>query len=285
MSKSAVPGPIGEILERLVPEIQKASGIPAEGLQRAAFEARVGKILEGEEVYVLYADVLGFKAQLEADPADLETRLERALLQVNFALQARIPGGVRKYPDGKTEQDPIVGLTAVNPASIFSDSIFVVSHGSTLEGLRQIAHMASTAFFHFFSEELPLRGAIAKGSVWWNRNTDVRLGPGITTAYELAEKLDVLGVAIAPGIELPENADDSVPFAIKGDDPQPATTPLGVPLQLSRNSLPMCYPRNFLEQFDGFAAKPENRATEKLRRRYETSRPVMEAMSAEPVPA
>jgi len=285
MSESAISTPLGEILASLAPQMAKGLQINPAELQQAAHEAVTGKILQGDEVYVLYADVLGFRAQLQTDAAQLEKRLENALTQTNFGILARVPGGFRIHPDGRKEQMPIVGLTQLNPASIFSDSLFLVSHDDSDESLRQIAHAANTAFVNFFGESLPLRGAIAKGKVWWNRNTDVRLGTGITRAYDLAEGLDCVGIAIDAELPHPANSIGPVPFPAKGKTTGPLTEDLRVPLQLGRNSLPMAFRRDLVDAFREFLKRPENTASPKLRARYSNSLPIIEAMARDPVSA
>ena len=101
MSESAISTPLGEILASLAPQMAKGLQINPAELQQAAHEAVTGKILQGDEVYVLYADVLGFRAQLQTDAAQLEKRLENALTQTNFGILARVPGGFRIHPDGR----------------------------------------------------------------------------------------------------------------------------------------------------------------------------------------
>jgi hypothetical protein len=284
MSESAIPAPLGDILASLSPQMAKALQIDPAELQKAAHEAITGKILQGDEVYVLYADVLGFRALLQTDAAQLEKRLENALILTNFAILARVPGGVPIHSDGRKEQMPIVGLTQLNPASIFSDSLFVVSYDDSDESLRQIAHAANTAFVHFFGEALPLRGAIAKGKVWWNRNTDVRLGNGITRAYDLAEGLDCVGIAIGAELPHPANSVGPVPFPAK-EIAGVLTKDLRVPLQLGRNSLPMAFRRDLVDAFRAFSRRPENTASPELRARYSNSLPIIEAMARDPVSA
>lgn len=285
MSDSAIRAPLGEIMAKLAPQLAQRSLLPAEGLEEACRDAAVGTILAGDESYVLYADVLGFRKQLNTDPVDLEKRLETALLLTNSAIMSRTPGLVTTYPDGTTAQEPIVGLTMVNPAAVFSDSIFIVARNSSPEALRQLVHIASVAFVNFFSNGLPLRGAIAKGRTWWNRNTDVRLGPGITRAFDLAESLDSVGIAIDANIDPPSNASRPIKIPLKSPPWLMKYATLPTPLQLQRNSLSMAHNPSLFAQFRNFSTRPENAMNRVLRRRYKRSLPVIEAMSADPVSA
>lgn len=265
--------------------VAEGSQFPPDELTREAMRALTGKVLTGEKTYVLYADVLGFKQKLERDPALLDRQLETALIQTNFSILARIPGGRCRMADGTTIRNPIVGLSQLNPASVFSDSVFVVTHDDSPESLRQLAHVASTMFVHFFSQELPLRGAISSGGVWWNRNTDVRLGPGIKRAYELAESLDCIGIALQEDLDPPENSAGPVNFAIKTTTGPSVPRSLRIPLQLERDSLPMAFRPDLAAAFAQFADKQENRRTPALCTRYKQSMPIIEVMAGRPVRA
>nr|WP_298716177.1 hypothetical protein [uncultured Steroidobacter sp.] len=284
MSDHALSRPLAEKLAALPP----IPGFTLEQhatLRQALALASVGQVLRGQNAFVLYADVLGFRARLMKDAATLEAQLETALLQTNFAILARIHGAVSHHDDGTSTQGPIVGLDKLNPASIFSDSIFVVSHDDSDESLRQICHLASAMFVFFFCQDLPLRGAISHGSVWWNRNTDVRLGEGIRRAYELAESLDCVGVALDAGITPPENSSAEVAFVSKVVERSEDKCLLRVPLQLQRNSLPMGYRADLVSAFERFAERPENRSSAALRSRYNNSIPIIRAMAQQPVSA
>lgn len=281
MSNKALDSHAGEILERLVPDLAHQLDSDPETIRRAAQEAYRGKVLEGNEVYVFYADVLGFKAQLEADARDLEARLETALTRLNFELLARLPSKAVAPIHPAYDNESVVGLTKLNPAAIFSDSIFVVSKDNSDESKRQIAHMANNAFLTFFGESLPLRGAIAKGAVWWNRNTDVRLGPGITKAYEFAESLDCVGILLCDDFTPPENSSAPVVVRMKGNEARTAN--LRVPLQLGRNGIAGSLRGDLIELFDAFAARPGNGKDPEIRARYTNSRAIVVALGGNPV--
>jgi hypothetical protein len=72
----------------------------------------------------------------------------------------------------------------------------------------------------------PVRGSIAHGRVWWDLDAGVFLGEGITRAYDLAESLSVIGIAIAPDLDHAECMSRPVPFALKRAPPAMLRIPL-----------------------------------------------------------
>lgn len=280
MSRNAMSKPVGEIMASQAPNLASQLGTDPNALGEAARQAAEGKILAGENAFVLYADVVGFKEQLLADPEDVERRIETAVTRLNFELMSRVPSYYVAPRHPAFDHSGWAGLTRLNPMTVFSDSMFAVTHDDSPESKRQIAHFANNMFLRFLREGLPIRGAIASGAVWWNRNTDVRLGPAITRAVSFADSLDCIGIVLDDTLPPPENASPSIEVALKNSSP---SIMCHVPLQLVRAGLAGCLDGDAMQLFEKLAQEAAKTGRLDLRQRYLNSKFVVEALTGGPI--
>lgn len=154
---------------------------------RTVFRPRHSNPIEGVGAYVLYFDILGFRAALKRDDAALA------------AAYRGIMGVLDKIRRMDLELDDALGTTTkgfrnVQHMVVFSDSGFVFIQDETEESYRELCAFANLTFRDCLNRKLPIRGAIAAGRVWSYPDEGIFLGEGVNRAYELAESIEAVGI-------------------------------------------------------------------------------------------
>lgn|GEM_PF-3108487 len=127
------------------------------------------------EQFVLVADVLGFSAIMRNVPGELRSkRLDDWLGAINRSI----------LPDQRRQ--------------VVSDTVFVTAATSE-DGLRGLIQTARHLLEQGVVNNLPIRGAIARGDVDWQ--SDALWGPGVVEAYSLGQSTEWLGVVLAESTE------------------------------------------------------------------------------------
>jgi hypothetical protein len=123
-------------------------------------------------------------------------------------------------------------------------------------------------------QRLPLRGAISRGVVWSNESIQVRMGPGITAAYDLAESLDVLGIALDPNLGEPKLSVGPFHFPLKNG----GRTLLRIPVQGAEVGIASHLNTDLAKILDEMQANlPENDPM--LAARYRNSQQIVQGMA------
>ena len=163
-------------------------------------------------MYVLYADIMGFK--------------ERVMRTKHQELEEELEGLKNKFDKWIK---PFLDNVETFKVSMFSDSILIVDE-NTREGFNRISkaglglmHVALTASF-------PLKGAIAKGLFSYKEDKQLFFGRALVDAYLLQEQIHYYGIVAHNSIEkdIEEHAkgwlvknkkkgDNS--YILKGDNP------------------------------------------------------------------
>lgn len=232
--------------------------------------SRQAERIHGARVYVLYLDVLGFKAQVERQPAHIFDVMAGARrLAIQMAEHRHI---------SHTDTGPRMnGFTRMNPPVTFSDSIFACTRDDSPMALQQLCHYGNTVFRHLLLKGLVGRGALSAGPVYWDDHAGVHLGKGISQAYELAEGLDCIGIAVDPGIEsvAPNSMLGPFPFRTKSGGTVSLHAPgVDASLGLSVGSVSDCY--------DALATKARAEGKLHVVAKYESSRDLVHAMVSGP---
>lgn len=177
-----------------------------ETLQRAAAADLATRIQDqecrGTETFVCYMDTEGFRSKVRANPAELFGQL----VGVRRRLLSSMTTGVVTYTSGtKTSyvHEPAIDLLW---PMVFSDSWFMSTRSGAEEDFERICIAAALLFVELAKIGLPAKGAISSGSTWWSWHEQTVLGEGVTRAYELAEGIDVFGIAVDPRIGCDEGS-------------------------------------------------------------------------------
>lgn len=158
-------------------------------------------ILEGQNCFVCYLDLDGFKHRVMEQPEQIYASYQRqreSLLSTFFHVEA--------FGSAGSDDVQLRHLDKLLWPYMFSDSWFFASIDSTPESLRQISAAAAGIMMRCWEIGFPARGGIGGGALWWNPKDQIILGPAIVNAYSVAELLDCFGVSIHP--ELSNRAED-----------------------------------------------------------------------------
>jgi hypothetical protein len=171
---------------------------------------------DAKDRYVGYFDILGFKKALQSLGAPkLASLYQDAIEEAKAAMHGKFDLVMMGQKVGEVEW-----FEEIEHIVAFSDSIFVFSHHDAPPSLDVLCQFANTIFKMFLVRNLPLRGAIAHGEVVLRPESSLFLGQGIVAAYELAESIDALGVALCP--ELPQepptfaSTQHDIPIKVRG---------------------------------------------------------------------
>lgn len=172
-----------------------------EGIRRSAGEDLSRRLRDqecfGAETFVCYMDTEGFRRRVQSDPAGLYSQL----VEVRRILLSSMTSVVVSYTTGtKTSHihEPSVDLLW---PMVFSDSWFMSTRSDSAEDLERLCTASALLFVELAKIGLPAKGAISHGQTWWSWHQQTVLGDGITKAYELAESLDVFGIALDPATQ------------------------------------------------------------------------------------
>jgi hypothetical protein len=190
-----------------------------------------GASLAGTEVFAAYFDILGFREAMKSDAGKLYETYKEATHETREAIR---PTGARsrKGPDGKWQVE-IVGYHKLNPPVTFSDATFIVSTDASLRSFREICHVSNRFFLQMLAREFPIRGAISKGTAFWDIERGLFLGEALTSAYEFGEQMDVVGMCVHPMAQIAVEAEitDEVSLPVEVAFHGGRRVRLGVPLQ------------------------------------------------------
>ena len=178
------------------PRARSLGGAVWDLMRRATSEVEEVKrrqTLAGDNCFVCYLDVDGFRVRARQDPARLfeeYLKLRRYMLASFFQASSSAQGDYIEIE----HTDKLLWPYA------FSDSWFFASVDDSEAALRQMSTAAAGIFMRFLEIDLPARGAIAQGQVWWDPQNQTCLGPAIIDAYLTGDELGVFGIALQPGL-------------------------------------------------------------------------------------
>jgi hypothetical protein len=130
--------------------------------------------------FVAFLDILGFSSLVLSEQTG--NRLQGYLA----ALQASV--------DAKDKTTPVNYV-------VFSDSIILTVEDDTIEGLKKIARSCSRLFANVLEHDIPLRGAISRGSFVYQELAKGGVfiaGRAVVEAYSFESKQDWVGIMLAP---------------------------------------------------------------------------------------
>lgn len=130
--------------------------------------------------YVLFMDIMGFKDRVTRTSHDKLYQILKDFVGRNDQLRPLL----RDKDGGELAR-----------MSQFSDSIIVVSKDDTKQSLHRIAKAAVVLMHNALEVGLPIKGAIAKGRITFDKDKGIYFGLPIVDAYLLEEELKFYGVA------------------------------------------------------------------------------------------
>lgn len=146
---------------------------------------------------VCYLDVLGFRQKIETMSLyELSEKYRSFIQAANLFMKplAKTSSLPTLFPEHVPGQPYCTG-------HIFSDSMIFAAHSETANSSRELLYyvwrLMQTSLFH----GLPMRGAIACDEMYINQNEGAWLGRALTSAYDLEQKQNWVGVAIDPSVE------------------------------------------------------------------------------------
>lgn len=135
------------------------------------------------EMYVLYADIMGFKERvIRTEHKDLEKELEE--------LKSKL--------DGKLS--PFLKNVKTFKVSFFSDSILIVDE-NTKAGFNRISKAAIGLMHVSLENSFALKGAISKGLFSYKEDKQLFFGKAIVDAYLLQEQVHYYGIVAHHSVE------------------------------------------------------------------------------------
>ena len=133
-------------------------------------------------MYVLYADIMGFKDRVMRTPHhDLEKEFEALITDLSDWFS----------PSQKATTFKV---------SFFSDSILVVD-ANTRDGFNRISQAAAGLMQVSLKHKFPLKGVISKGNFTYNGEKQLFLGQAIVDAYLLQEQVYYYGIVAHHSVE------------------------------------------------------------------------------------
>jgi hypothetical protein len=141
---------------------------------------------------VAFLDILGFKQKISETPIEELTSKYEKLIDTTEALnRPTLPGPSLPtlFPDHKNNSPWCI-------KNIFSDSIILISHDNTQLSTMKLLVYAWRLTQVFIAYKMPLRGAITCGELYTNPQKSITLGKALTSAYELENKQQWIGVVI-----------------------------------------------------------------------------------------
>ena len=142
---------------------------------------------------VALLDILGFKNRIKNTPLEsLAKQYERAVAETANALNK---------PMGSSSQNPTLfsnkqGNEEYCKRFVFSDSIILFSNDHSEASALKLLIYTWRFMQALLGAGFPVRGGIAYGEVYVNPSLNVFLGKGLTSAYELEQKQNWIGVSI-----------------------------------------------------------------------------------------
>lgn len=252
--------------------------------------------IEGVDAYVCYLDVDGFKQRVLSDPA----RLFQDYKTARARMVARFTTPVVAHTSGTRTMSASSLFDRLLWPVTFSDSWFVATRDTSDESLSQICRAGAALFDEMLRIGFVSRGAIGCGQIWWSDDDATFLGPALTSAYLLAERLDVFGIAVdraipsGPAVDRATTAPHRVPTRVQVKDEitgEVREAPTSESLRFARvitqaeadnplfedlvTQMRDDVDRNFTMARDEYAA---GTTRPHILRRYEQTRPVLDEM-------
>lgn len=134
-------------------------------------------------MYVLYADIMGFK--------DRVMRTEHSVLEEQFE---------KLFTDLKNKLSPFTKNVDEFKVSFFSDSILIVDENSK-EGFNRISKAAAGLMQVSLKNQFPIKGAISKGMFTYKEDKQLFFGQAIVDAYLLQEQVHYYGIVAHHSVE------------------------------------------------------------------------------------
>lgn len=135
------------------------------------------------EMYVLYADIMGFK--------------ERVMRTKHQELEEELEGLKNKFDKWIK---PFLDNVKTFKVSMFSDSILIVDE-NTKEGFNRISKAGLGLMYVALTASFPLKGAIAKGLFSYKEDKQLFFGRALIDAYLLQEQIHYYGIVAHNSIE------------------------------------------------------------------------------------
>lgn len=143
---------------------------------------------------IAFLDILGFKEMVQnISLTELSVKYESVVGRVSQSLN---------YPDNRISDRSRSLFSNASPEEafcdryIFSDSIILFSQGHGMESCLKLLTYAWRLNQLMLVSGFPLRGAITYGEVYVNDELKIFLGNGLTSAYELEQRQQWIGVSI-----------------------------------------------------------------------------------------
>ena len=138
--------------------------------------------MKDKEMYILYADIMGFKDRvMRTEHPDLEKEFNSLITDLDDW-----------FSPNKNAQTFKV--------SFFSDSILVVDT-NTKEGFNRISKAAAGLMQVSLEHKFPLKGVISKGNFTYNEEKQLFFGRALVDAYLLQEQIHYYGIVAHHSIE------------------------------------------------------------------------------------
>lgn len=134
------------------------------------------------EMYVLYADIMGFKDRvIRTEHTDLEKDFENLLTGLDYWFK----------PNKKSRKFKV---------SFFSDSILIIEE-NTKDGFNRISKAAAGLMQVSLKHKFPIKGVIAKGKFTYKEKKQLFFGRALVDAYELENEVHYYGIVAHHTVE------------------------------------------------------------------------------------
>lgn len=135
-----------------------------------------------QERYIVFLDIMGFKDRVA------RTEHNKLLEELNM-FNSNISKHIKEHKEHGIE------------LSQFSDSILIYSSNSDIKSLEIISEVVSKVMRTSISSKIPLKGAIAKGTVTCDTIKQLYFGQALIDAYLLEENVKYYGVLAHNSVE------------------------------------------------------------------------------------
>lgn len=139
--------------------------------------------MKAKEMYVLYADIMGFKERvMRTEHQDLEKELEELKEKLDSWLS------------------PFLENVETFKVSMFSDSVLIVDE-NTKEGFNRISKAGIGLMHVALKASFALKGVISKGLFSYKEEKQLFFGRALVDAYLLQEQVHYYGIVAHHSIE------------------------------------------------------------------------------------
>jgi hypothetical protein len=149
------------------------------------------------ESFVAFLDIMGFKNKIMVDGHD---EVKKMLMKLRSSIKAiekiaSINEVINKMKD-RNAQIP----SGVYPVT-FSDSIILISTDKSYGSFKILLKFVAYIIREAFSNEIPIKGAIAFGKMTADINNSLYFGKPLIDAFELQDELKLYGVILHHTVE------------------------------------------------------------------------------------